>query len=166
MNRHYRYQIICLILALMMTAAFLSASPQEELPGRTFVQGVDESMESITLTGVVRMLGDARTSSPALILDEDGITQTGGVSSLGLIGPGARSLVNESQGSTVSIQGRLLSKEDYEKEYRQLYPLRYGPFGGYLFVPGEQGEPSGEEPAAPGRDGTEDPAENNGGDGA
>lgn len=161
-----RIRHIGIALALILIPAFASAAPQEELPGRTFVQGVDESMESITLTGVVRMLGDARTASPALILDEEGMKQTGGVSSLGLIGPGARILVNESQGSIITIQGRLLSKEDYEKEYSQLYPLRYGPFGGYFYVPDEYVPDEKGEPAAPGQEGTEDGTENNGGDGA
>lgn len=145
MNRIWRIRRIGIALVLILLPAFAAAAPQEELPGRTYVQGVDESMDSITLTGVVRMLGDARTASPALILDEEGIEQTGGVSSLGLIGPGARKLVEESQGSVVSIEGRMLSKADYEAEYSQLYPLRYGPFGGYLFVPEKQGESAEEE---------------------
>jgi hypothetical protein len=127
---------------MIVKKALLAAFTFTAFAASVFARGGWEILEPgtggvqhIEVTGIIRALGSARESSPALILDEESIAVLDDAYRvLGLIGPGADQLFRLHQGEQIPVIGKIIAPEEYQREYRERYPLAYLMFDGYLFV--------------------------------
>lgn len=119
---------------VIFASAALFAGGQKEKEAPQWGAG-NLPAKPIELSGTIQMIGSARESSPALLLDEDSIALLGGdFTALGIIGPGADALEQQFQGNDVTISGIVMDREGYSQKYQLKYPVKYLLFAGFVYV--------------------------------